>query len=835
MPVSRRTKIIVAVLAIPLFLLLISLLVLKFYFTSERLKAIILPKIQAATKREVNIKEIGLSIFPTFGVKVDGLSIENRKGPGFSERPLLHLDEFVLDVKLLPLLANRFEVNQLVFHKPSILLEVNKDGEENFSDAQKEEGKEQEREKGLTVRAGGGGSLLLSNFEIKDGEFEYVNMKENRALRMKGLDMRLRVETIAEVNEMRTESEVKIARFSYGTREKPLIDSLPLSLKQKSKIIVEENTLTLEQGDLDIQGLKFRMVGALTVVDEKPSFVDFTVNSENLDLEQILSLLPRGLLKETESAEIKGNSRIGAAIKGDVGEGKWPEISVEASLSDGKIQYPNLPKAISDVSFKAKLVSSGSASKLEVTDFSAKFGQNPVKMRIVFNDLSDPVVDADIDAVLNLSEVKEFYPLEAGKELSGLVRARVSIKGKPSAPLAMKGSGTLELRNVVAGSAETAVRNLNGVVAVSNQLIETKGLKMNYGPSDLTLSFALRNYLSAIFPSVHEKSRQKTAEPSMNLSLTSTYFESTPSKEPIVLPPFDVDATVRISKFVYKGKEPFECTDLQGKISASEKVLRLKNVSLQALAGSINATGTIDLRNPKEPQFDISTEVNGVDGHALLKRFSSFGEHLFGKFSVTVALKGALNDTLGLISKSLSGDGNVRLADGKVTGYPVLARLSSFLELPELREFTFKSWSGAFKISDGKINLPDMKIGANSHDFLLSGWHGLDGSLEYKLTIKLSDALSNRFVGTSAASQLANLFKDKEGRVMLFLLVGGTTDDPKFRWDTRAAQERLREKVAEEVEKKREEVREKAKEGLQKKLDEGKKKIEEQLKKLFKK
>ena len=79
MAISRRTKIIVAVLAIPLFLLLISLLVLKFYFTSERLKAIILPKIQAATKREVNIKEIGLSIFPTFGVKVDGLSIENRK------------------------------------------------------------------------------------------------------------------------------------------------------------------------------------------------------------------------------------------------------------------------------------------------------------------------------------------------------------------------------------------------------------------------------------------------------------------------------------------------------------------------------------------------------------------------------------------------------------------------------------------------------------------------------------------------------------------------------------------------------------------------------------
>lgn len=834
MAVSRRTKIIVAVLAAPLFLLLISLLVLRFYFTSERLKAIILPKIQAVTNREVNIKEIGLSIFPTFGVKVEGLNIQNRKGPGFSERPLFHLDEFLLDVKLLPLLGNRFEVNQLVFHRPTILLEINENGEENFSNLH-EADKRQGGEGGVRLRTSEGASLLLSNFEIKDGELEYIDRKGNRAIRLKGIDVHLRVESIVEVRELRTESEVKVAQLSYGTQEKPLIDNLALSLKQKSKIIVAENKLTLEQGDLEIQGLKFRLGGALMVVDEKPSSVDFTANSENLDLQQILSLLPRSLLKEAERAEIKGNGRISAAIRGDVGEGKKPEVSVEASLTDGKIQYPKLPKAINDINFKAKLVSAGSASKLEVTDFSAKLGENPVKMRIVLNDLSDPVVDADIDGVLNLSEVKEFYPLETGMELSGFVRAKVALKGKPDTPLTMRGSGMLELKNVAAGSAEAPIRNLNGVIAFSNQVVETRGLKMNYGPSDLSLSFALRNYLSAIFPSVYEKPRQKAVEPSMNLIFTSTYFESTPSKAPIVLPPFDVDATARISKFVYKGREPFECTNLQGNISASEKVLRLKDVSLQTLDGSINATGTINLRNPKEPQFDFSTEVNGVDSHTLLKRFTSFGEHLFGKFSVTAALKGALNDTLGLISKSLSGDGNVRLVDGKLTGYPVLTRLSSFLDLPELREFAFKSCSGAFKISDGKINLPDVKIGASSHDFLLSGWQGLDGSLDYKLTIKLSEALSRRFAGTSVASQVANLFRDNEGRVTLFVLVGGTTDDPKFRWDTKAAQEKLREKVAGEVEKKKEEVREKAKEGLQKKLDEGKKKIEERLKKLFKK
>ncbi|MEK6571500.1 MAG: AsmA-like C-terminal region-containing protein, partial [Bacteroidota bacterium] len=436
---------------------------------------------------------------------------------------------------------------------------------------------------------------------------------------------------------------------------------------------------------------------------------------------------------------------------------------------------------------------------------------------------------------VKLADVNDFYPLEPGMLLSGLVRAKVSMRGKTSQPQSMKGSGVLELQDAVVGSTDAPIRKLNGTIAFNNQVLETKQLRMKCGSSDLSMSFALRNYLSAIFPSTLEKGKPKSAKPSMSLSLTSTYFESTPSKEPLVIPPIDIDATVAISKLVYKGKEPFECTDVRGNVSASEKIIRLKNLSLRALEGAMNASGTIDLRNSRQPQFDISMGIDRVDGHSLLRRFTSFGEHLFGMVSFTTTVSGTLDDTLGLVPSSLSGEGSLRLADGKLTGYPVMNQLASFFGLPELRDLTFKSWSHTFKISDGKINIPDLKIATSGNDFLLAGWQGFDGSLDYRLAVKLSGALSNRFMGSGVAAQVADLFKDKDGRVMLFLLVGGTTEAPKFRWDTKAAQEKLRERVAGEVEKKKGEIREKAKEGLQQKLEEGKKKIEEQLKKLLKK
>ncbi len=834
MPVSRRTRIILIVVAVPLVLLFSLILFLKIYFTSDRLKALLVPRIQTVLNRDVSIKGIGLSLFPTFGVKIEGLSIANRRGPGFSERPLVYIDEFIVDVKLFPLLGNRLEVNHLSFGKPSIVLEINRDGEENFVNLR--QAQEQERKGGeLRIRTRENASLLLSNFEITAGELEFLDQKADRTIRLKDINLRMRIESIVLVNELRTESELKVGSFSYGTFKNSLIDNLPLSLRQKSKIVYQENKLTVEEGELEIQNVRLRMGGTLSMVDEKPSSVDFTVTSSDLDLKQILSLLPKGLLKETENAEVEGNARLTARIGGELGEGQQPEISVEGSLTDGKIRYAKLPKAITNINYNTKFSSTPSTSRLEVTDFSARLGDNPIKMRMVLNNLSDPFVDAQVEGVVNLSQVKEYYPLEAGRELSGLVRAKGSLQGKVGSPATIKGDGTLELRNVSITGREKPIRSLNGILRLNNQQVETRQLKMQYGESDLSLSFTLRNYLSLLFPTSAAAGKSLGPKPSMNVTLSANYFESSPSKEPIVFPPFDVDGSVAISRFVYKGKIPFECTDLQGSVLSSGSVVRLKNLSLRTLDGALSATGTLDLRNQQRPLFDLNADVKDVDGHSFLRRFTAFGEHLFGKLSLGAVLKGELNDTLGFNTKTLSGNGSIHVTDGKLSGYPVMQRLAAFLDMQELREPVFKSWSNAFKISDGKISVPDLKVAASGNDFLLAGWHGFDGSLDYSLEIKLSEELSNRFSGKSVAQQLGSLFKDKEGRVTLLLLVGGTTENPTFRWDTKAAQERLKEKVSSELEKKKEEIREKAKDEVQKKIDEGREKLKEQLKKLLKK
>lgn len=833
MQFRRRTRIILFAVGVPLLLILLLLLFLKLYFTSDRLKALIVPKIQASLNREVSVNEIGLSLFPRFGVKMGGLSIANRKGSGFSEQPLVYLDGFLLEVKLLPLLANRVEMNRLTVTRPKILLEINQDGEENYSNP--DQNAKGEAKEGTDVRSvtGGAYSLFVSRFDIKEGELVYINQKENRSIRMSGIDMSFRMESISELNELRTDSELRLARFSYGAIEKPLVDNLALNLKQQSKVLLQENSLRIEEGSLEIQGIKLQMNGSLTLVDQNPPLVDLSFDSDNLDLKQLLSLVPRGILQETENAEITGYGRLSAKIHGSLGKEKQPEIFVEGVLTDGSIRYPKLPRAITEVNLKARLVNRESGSRLEVTEGSFKLGENPVKLKLALDNLSDPLVDVNIQGVVNLSELKDFYPVEAGEDLTGLMRANVSVRGKSSTPTAMKGHGTIELQNVTFGTTEKPIRNLNGTLIFNNQFLETKRLTMDYAGSGLSLSFVLRDYLPLIFPAKSAPARGRTAKPSMSVHLSSNYFELPPSKEPIVLPPFDVDATIAISKFVFKGNTPFECTDLWANILSSERVLQMKNLYFRSLDGAMSVTGVFDLRTTGRPVFDLNVGIKDVDAHLFLRRFSSFGNHFFGKFSLSMMLKGELNDTLGINTKSLSGHGSVHVVDGKLTGYPVMQRLATFLDLPEMRDLSFRSWSNDFQIADGRIKIPDLIIAARDNDFLLSGWQGFDGSLDYSLTIRLSEKLSNRFSDKSIAAQVGGLFKDNEGRVTLFILVGGTTKDPTFHWDTNAAQEKLRRRVAAELERKKGEIRDKAKEELQKKIDEGKEKLKERLKKIF--
>lgn len=115
-------------------------LFVKSYLQSERLKALIIPRIEAYTGRKVTISDIQMSLFK--GIVIKGISIKQQDGV----KDFIRTEAFILDYSLLPLLKRQLVINNIELDTPSIVLRREKDGRYNFSDLTARMGQKEEKE-----------------------------------------------------------------------------------------------------------------------------------------------------------------------------------------------------------------------------------------------------------------------------------------------------------------------------------------------------------------------------------------------------------------------------------------------------------------------------------------------------------------------------------------------------------------------------------------------------------------------------------------------------------------------------------------------------------------
>jgi uncharacterized protein YhdP len=384
----------------------------------------------------------------------------------------------------------------------------------------------------------------------------------------------------------------------------------------------------------------------------------------------------------------------------------------------------------------------------------------------------------------------------------------------------MKASGSMQFRDVTVKTptSKTPIENLRGAISFNNQVVEAKSISMTLGRSDLALAFALRNYLSLV--SGDPKAPRATASLSLQSSrlysadiMTDT-TRAAPAGGPVqkapqqakgkamVLPDVDMELTASIGTFVM---EKFTFSNFRALASVSRGIVTLKSCTMNVFEGTIGSRGTLNLQKPEQPTFDFALDMNGVNAHTMLPNFTSFGERISGRMTMTTALRGALNDTLGLVPETLNGNGHVQVQNGTLTGVKVNAAIASLLNLPDLETITFKDWGNDFSVANGRLVIKDLKINALNADYTVNGSQGLDGTLDYSMSMLLSENTSSRVSLPGFAGQAVDLFRDPGGRVRLDFAVGGTTDDPKVRLDTRAATKKgedlLKQKAADEAKK----------------------------------
>ena len=818
---SKKAKIWITVISIPVVLLIVAAIGLKLYLTSDRLKSMVLPRVKESLHRDVTISDISLAIFPSLAVSIDSLKISNPPGRKFDRENYVVLDNIRLKVNLFALLGGKLDINYIICNHPNIYMEVAENNVNNYSLSSEADTQSSSETSQMQT-----GSFLVSNLEINGAEFEFVNKKSNSRTKVTGYNQTLSVESKSDRQGILIEGKASFKQLSFGTLTSWFLKEVPGDGNLHVTYVMETDKLAIDDVKMKLNELALTMTGSISKLRAKDMYFDLTIAAPRAAMSQVLSLIPPEMLKATKGLSSSGDVKFLTTIKGAFGDLLTPGVSGSFTIGNGTIQYASLPKSITGINiigtFEKPEVKPGNkgGGQFAIEKFNALLGTNRLSGSMTVTNFDDPSLRASLNGTMNLGEVKDFYPLDQGTEVSGTMTADASLDGKVKQPQSIKANGNIGFQNVTMKTAASPkpLRNLSGTITFNNHLVESKQLAMNIGESDLSLAFGLKNYLGMI----SDEAVKSAGKPSATVTLiskqlrtadliseeksTTTESKKTTGKQSGLLPGFDIDANVSIGKLV---TEKFEFTNAHGTLSISNGIINLKNFSVNAFEGTIRTKGTLDLRDSLKRPFDLDLDIAGVQSNPMLSNFTSFGKNIFGKLTMSTKLKGDLNDTLGISTKTLTGLGKLQISDGKLAGFPLTTKLAEATNLTELREVDFKNWTNAFSIADGRVNISDLKVNSGATDFLVNGSHGLDGSMAYNLTTKLPASVSDRLKLGGTANQLLQFFKDKDGRINLNFTVSGMTSSPALKLDTKAQEEAAKSQL----------------------LEQGKKNIDDQLKK----
>jgi uncharacterized protein involved in outer membrane biogenesis len=376
MPLGTTAKRWLIIASIPFALLLLVILGAKLYFTGDRLKALVVPKIEDASRRPVSIGDISFSVFPSIAVEIDNLTISNPPGTSFSRGEFIILDRLTLKMSLWELIGGKADITEVIIDHPKMYFEKNPRRGKNYSSQPAAAG---ERAKEAST---GGGALLLSHCEINDGEIEYLDRKYDGRMTIGGFHQTLRAEIKSGESIVRVEGTTSIEKLSYGSLSSWYIADQPLSGTARISYDTQKDVLSFDDCTMKLRDLPLAMSGTISRVMDETMIMDLAVNSPGASMEQLLSLIPPEMLKKTSGLSSSGEVKFAMQIKGPFDDAMNPGASGTFTITGGSVKYASLPKSITNINLKGSFdrpaagVGATGIGAFAIEKFSSTFGSD---------------------------------------------------------------------------------------------------------------------------------------------------------------------------------------------------------------------------------------------------------------------------------------------------------------------------------------------------------------------------------------------------------------------------------------------------------------------------
>lgn len=270
--------------------------------------------------------------------------------------------------------------------------------------------------------------------------------------------------------------------------------------------------------------------------------------------------------------------------------------------------------------------------------------------------------------------------------------------------------------------------------------------------------------------------------------------------------PVELDADIRIGELVYNA---IPVTDLKLVFDLRKNILSLKNLKAEIAGGTFTNEGKINL-GVRGLEYTINSNLADIHAAKMIQLVKpelsdSFQGVLGG--NIRLAGAGTVPETA---RKKLSGNGTLRLLDGRLQNIPALTSTAALLDIRDLREVVLDNGIVTFTVENGRVAM-DSEITGSKTRLTTAGTIGLDGGLDLRSRLALSPELGGRL---HEQGRLARYLGDEKGWTTVPLRIKGSYAEPDVGLDSKGLKKQAGEKVRQEVERKIEKELQKKLKGL---------------------
>lgn len=786
-----------------LFITLIAFLFAFPYFYKDKIVNYIKNDLNKNVNAKVDFKEVDLSLFksfPNFNLNINNLTIDGVDV--FQNVRLLDVKkmDITLDIKSV-LQGEQIKIKKIGLENTKLNILVTKDGKANYDIAKPNPNPTENNSKF---------SIDLKSYLIENSDIIYDDKSMGFKAELKGVNHEGSGKLSEKIYELKTKTVVDTLTVTYGNID--YLHRVKANVSTDFDISGDFSKYTLKNTLATINDLPIKADGYVEM-KENEIVMDLNYKTENANIAQLLSLVPREYMPDLKGVKTSGVAKLTGFVKGHNTETDLPGFKLLIEVQNAGIQYPDLPEKVKNINLLTDVDFKG-GSDLNTTTVDISKIQFDIAGSTVFGNLhvkqpmTDPFISAQFKSKLDFAQVKKAVKFEQIKDLSGLLDADIAFSGLVSAIAAQQvdkinAKGYFNLNNFRMKSdafkdeiqIPTAQMNLNPAS------LQVTNFTVLIGSNDVSMNGNVSNYLGyALGKNEVLKGAFTATSKSLNLNdfMTDSSTNTSQKKETkntqtetgIIKVPANLDLSLNITADKVKYQK-MDLTHVKGKLLVANQEVKLTDVLMDLMGGSVSMSGLYNTAGEKaNTKINLGLKEFGIkESSASFDMFNAYApilSNITGKFFSDISLNVDLNDQMKPILKSVNADGLFKTDEISTNGINILKKVGEVLKINELLNPKIDKLNANFSVKDGTLTLKPNQFKLNGMQAGLSGTFDLDKNLNFELVLdvpreKLGTNFNSVINNLAGVTQKLDLGKDLGQVIKTKFRITGTVTNPQIK------------------------------------------------------